>query len=29
MNEHFEGGKIKPVIERPYKLNEFVEAFRM
>jgi NADPH:quinone reductase-like Zn-dependent oxidoreductase len=29
MNELFKGGKIKPVIEGPYKLNEFVEAFRI
>lgn len=29
MNELFEAGKIKPVIDGPYKLNEFVEAFRL
>jgi NADPH:quinone reductase-like Zn-dependent oxidoreductase len=27
MNELFEAGKIKPVIEGPYKLSEFQEAF--
>jgi NADPH:quinone reductase-like Zn-dependent oxidoreductase len=29
MNELFEAGKVKPVIDGPYKLNEFVEAFRL
>jgi NADPH:quinone reductase-like Zn-dependent oxidoreductase len=29
MNELFEAGKIKPVIDGPYKLNEFAEAFRL
>ena len=29
MNELFEAGKIKPVIEGPYKLGEFHEAFRI
>ena len=29
MNELFEAGKIKPVIDGPYKLNEFPEAFRI
>ena len=29
MNELFEAGRIKPVIDGPYKLNEFVEAFRL
>jgi len=29
MNELFEAGKVKPVIEGPYKLNDFVEAFRL
>jgi NADPH:quinone reductase-like Zn-dependent oxidoreductase len=29
MNELFETGKVKPVIDGPYKLNEFVEAFRL
>lgn len=29
MNELFEAGKIKPVIDGPYKLTEFVEAFRL
>jgi len=29
INELFEAGKIKPLIEGPYKLNEFMEAFRM
>ena len=29
MNGLFEAGKIKPVIEGPYKLNEFAEAFRI
>src|SRR5258706_11676056 len=29
MNELFEAGKVKPVIEGPYKLNEFPEAFRI
>jgi NADPH:quinone reductase-like Zn-dependent oxidoreductase len=27
MNGLFEAGKVKPVIEGPYKLNEFAEAF--
>jgi len=29
MNELFEVGKLKPVIEGPYKLDEFHEAFRI
>ena len=29
INELFEAGKIKPVIDGPYKLNDFVEAFRL
>lgn len=29
MNELFEAGKIKPVIEGPYKLDQFREAFRI
>ena len=29
MNELFEAGKVKPVIEGPYKLKEFHEAFRI
>jgi NADPH:quinone reductase-like Zn-dependent oxidoreductase len=29
MNELFETGKVKPVIDGPYKLNEFIEAFRL
>ena len=29
MNELFEAGKVKPVIEGPYKLEEFREAFRI
>lgn len=29
MNELFAAGKIKPVIDGPYKLNDFREAFRM
>jgi len=29
MNELFETGKIKPVIDGPYKLEEFYEAFRI
>ncbi len=29
MNELFEAGKVKPVIDGPYKLNEFAEAFRL
>ena len=29
MNELFEAGKIRPVIDGPYKLTEFVEAFRL
>jgi NADPH:quinone reductase-like Zn-dependent oxidoreductase len=29
MNELFEAGKVKPVIDGPYKLNEFPEAFRI
>jgi NADPH:quinone reductase-like Zn-dependent oxidoreductase len=28
MNDLFEAGKVKPVIDGPYKLNEFLEAFR-
>jgi NADPH:quinone reductase-like Zn-dependent oxidoreductase len=28
MNELFEAGKIKPVIDGPYKLDEFLKAFR-
>ena len=28
MNGLFEAGKVKPVIDGPYKLNEFSEAFR-
>jgi NADPH:quinone reductase-like Zn-dependent oxidoreductase len=28
-NELFEAGKVKPVIDGPYKLNEFPEAFRI
>lgn len=28
VNELFEAGKIKPVIDGPYKLTEYVEAFR-
>lgn len=27
INELFEGGKIKPVIDGPYELSEFIEAF--
>ena len=29
MNELFEAGKVKPVIDGPYKLEEFREAFRV
>jgi NADPH:quinone reductase-like Zn-dependent oxidoreductase len=29
MNELFEAGKLKPVITGPYRLDEFVEAFRL
>ena len=29
MNELFETGKVKPVIDGPYKLEEFQEAFRI
>ena len=29
MNELFETGKVKPVIDGPYKLNDFQEAFRI
>lgn len=29
MNELFEAGKVKPVIDGPYKLDEFVEAFKL
>jgi len=29
MNDLFEAGKIKPVIDGPYKLNEFHKAFRV
>lgn len=29
MNELFEAGKVKPVIDGPYPLNEFPEAFRI
>jgi NADPH:quinone reductase-like Zn-dependent oxidoreductase len=29
MNELFEADKVKPVIDGPYKLNEFPEAFRI
>ncbi len=29
INELFEAGKIKPVIDGPYKLSEFGEAFRL
>ena len=29
MNELFEAGKVKPVIDGPYKLNGFSEAFRI
>ena len=29
MNELFEAGKVKPVIDGPYKLEEFYEAFRI
>jgi NADPH:quinone reductase-like Zn-dependent oxidoreductase len=29
MNELFEAGKVKPVIEGPYKLQQFREAFRI
>jgi len=27
MNELFEAGKVKPVIDGPYTLNKFMEAF--
>lgn len=29
MNELFESGKVKPVIEGPFKLNDFAEAFKI
>jgi len=29
INELFEAGKLKPVIEGPYQVDEFVEAFRL
>lgn len=29
INELFEAGKIKPIIHGPYRLTEFVEAFRL
>jgi NADPH:quinone reductase-like Zn-dependent oxidoreductase len=29
MNELFKNGKVKPVIDGPYKLNEFLEAFKL
>ena len=29
INELFEAGKIKPVIDGPYKLNDFLEAFKL
>ena len=29
MNELFEAGNVKPVMDGPYKLNEFSEAFRI
>jgi len=29
MNELFETGKVKAVIDGPYKLNQFPEAFRI
>jgi NADPH:quinone reductase-like Zn-dependent oxidoreductase len=29
MNELFEAGKVKPVIEGPFPLNEFMQAFRI
>jgi NADPH:quinone reductase-like Zn-dependent oxidoreductase len=29
MNELFEAGKVKPVIDEPYKLDEVPEAFRL
>ncbi len=29
INELFEAGKVKPVIDGPYKLNEVPEAFRI
>ena len=29
MNALFEAGKVKPVINGPYKLNEFIEAFTL
>ncbi|WP_462252957.1 NAD(P)-dependent alcohol dehydrogenase [Ferruginibacter sp.] len=29
MNELFEAGKVKPLIDGPYKLNDFAEAFRL
>ncbi|MDJ0687009.1 MAG: zinc-binding dehydrogenase [Xenococcaceae cyanobacterium MO_188.B32] len=28
MNELFESGKVKPVIDRPYKLSEVPEAIQ-
>jgi NADPH:quinone reductase-like Zn-dependent oxidoreductase len=29
MNELFKKGKVKPVIDGPYKLNEFLESFKL
>ena len=29
MNKLFEAGKVKPVIDGPYKLNGFAEAFSL
>ncbi len=29
INELFEAGKVKPVIDVPYKLDEYPEAFRI
>jgi len=29
MNEHFEAGKVRPVIDGAYKLEEVPEAFRI
>ena len=29
MNELFEAGKVRPVIDGPYKLEEVPEAFRL
>ncbi|HET6722688.1 MAG TPA: zinc-binding dehydrogenase, partial [Chitinophagaceae bacterium] len=29
MNKLFESGKVKPVIDGPYKLDEVPEAFRL